>query len=124
MSYAVTRLIWPIPMSAVEKLVCARLANFAGDDGGSVFPSIGRVTDDCNLSRRSVQAAFRSLEKMGVLIKVREGSTGERRPAEYRFDLAALAKMARTEGRTSCTRADPDQTGSAAWVKMLAKPKT
>jgi hypothetical protein len=78
MSFAVMRLVWMVPMTATEKVVAIRLADFAGDDGGSVFPSIGRCVADCNLSRRAVQMAFRMFEETAILCSTRHHNMADR----------------------------------------------
>ena len=88
-------MVWPARgIDGTAKLVLQRLCDFADDDGGNVFPTIKRVSEDCGISERTTQEAMRRLEAIGVLTLVREGDAGAKRPREYRIDVDALASLA------------------------------
>ena len=75
---------------AVEKLVLLRLAEFASDDGASIYPSRERIAADCELGKDAVRSAIDQLVSRGILVKVRSSSGLHRRAAEYRIDVDAL----------------------------------
>ena len=68
--------VWSIhePLTAAEKIVLLRLADFASDDGGSVFPGIARVAADCRLSRRAVMKALKRLKDLGLVVTLQRGA--------------------------------------------------
>ncbi|MGF7173359.1 helix-turn-helix domain-containing protein [Azospirillum doebereinerae] len=97
MSLRVSALVWRTTLpSGTQKLVAARLADFADDDGGRVFPSNARIARDCSISDRAVREAMRALVAINVLVLVAEERPGQHRPREYRFNLDEL--VARDEG--------------------------
>lgn len=95
MSLRVMGMVWRAKLtSGTVKLVAARLADFADDEGGRVFPSNARVARDCAISDRAVRDAMRALEAIDVLILVAAERPGQHLPREYRFNLDALAALA------------------------------
>lgn len=89
MSIKISSLVWKLDgLTATQKFVLLRLADFADDDGGSVFPSVPKVATDCGLTDRAVQKAIRSLEEVGLLVLVHEAVFSKRRPREYRIAIA------------------------------------
>src|SRR5579862_834829 len=74
----------------VEKAVLARLAEFAGTDGGSIRPSHARLAADLEMSERTVRAAIRQLVGRGVLRQTQPASPRTGRAAEYAIDLSRL----------------------------------
>lgn len=93
MSLRVSALVWRARLPSTQKLVAARLADFADDDGGRVFPSNARLCRECGLSERAVRETVRTLESAGVLVLVALERPGQHLPREYRFDLATLARL-------------------------------
>src|SRR5688500_13158949 len=72
-----------------HKMVALRLADVAKDDGTKIVPSIFTVASATELSQRQVQRIMKGFRREGLLILVRPGG-GRSKPAEYRFDLAAI----------------------------------
>ncbi len=107
MSLKITSLVWRAGLDATTKIVALRLADFADDDGGSIYPSVPRVARDCGLGERSVQGALRRLQNDGVLVMVREADFSRRLAREYAFNLSALETMTVPDDdrRTTCTGA-------------------
>jgi enamine deaminase RidA (YjgF/YER057c/UK114 family) len=70
---AILNLAWQARgVSPAEKLVLARLADFAGSDGERCFPSHERVAADCGLTARSLGKVLKSLAaKKHLTIKER-----------------------------------------------------
>jgi len=98
MSVKVTSMVWKSKMPSTAKIVAVRLADFADDEGGRIFPSNARVAADCGLSERAVRDAIRTLESMDLLVLVAAEQPGRHLPREYRLDLAALEKSAAESG--------------------------
>lgn len=93
MSIHVMRAVWESPreIDGLTKYVLLRLADFASDDGGSVFPSLGRVAEDCRIGERTVRNAFRALEAAGILVMTAAEDAARHKPRTYRIDLEALS---------------------------------
>ena len=92
MSIRVMRAVWESPreIDGLTKYVLLRLADFASDDGGSVFPSLGRVAEDCRIGERTVRNAFRALEAAGILVMTATEDAARHKPRTYRIDLEVL----------------------------------
>ncbi|PNQ97305.1 hypothetical protein C1S70_19555 [Azospirillum argentinense] len=95
MSIKVQQAVWTSPreMDGLTKFVLVRLAFFADDGGGSIFPSIGRVAADCQIGERTVRNAFRSLEAAGILVMVTKEDAARHKARVYRIDLDALTTL-------------------------------
>jgi hypothetical protein len=96
-SFTLQAMVWPANLDGTSKLVLLRLADFANDDGGSIFPTVKRVAEDCGISARTTQETLRRLESAGVLVMVREADAGARKPREYRIDVPTLASLSAPE---------------------------
>lgn len=90
-------MVWKADLPSTAKLVLLRLADFASDDGGRIFPAVSTIAAECGLGERTVQDQLRALEARGVLCLVREAVCATRRPREYRIDLSTLEALKRVE---------------------------
>jgi DNA-binding transcriptional ArsR family regulator len=77
--------------NATLKAVALKLADYANDDGGSIFPALETVALHTEVSKSTVQRSVRALLEMGVLTIEREGGKGPGSTTRYRFDLARLS---------------------------------
>jgi DNA-binding transcriptional ArsR family regulator len=68
---SIQAMAWAIEQQEVKdpagRLVLLCLANYAGADGRSAFPSVLRLSRDTGLSDRAVQIHLRKLEKLGLI---------------------------------------------------------
>lgn len=62
--------------SHVQKLVLIKLADNASEDG-KCFPSLSRISDECEISRRTTINAIKALEQKGFLYVHREKTSRE-----------------------------------------------
>lgn len=76
--------------SGGELLLALALADFADDDGASIYPSVARLARKTRRSRRAVQLGLRRLEARGWLERVAEAGTA-RASAVYRINPAWMA---------------------------------
>ena len=68
MSVNIAKRVWLIDgLSSTERLVALALADHASDDGTDCYPSVARLATKCACSRRTVQRALVSLEKMRII---------------------------------------------------------
>ena len=86
MSVVIWSEVWRLDLPRNEHYVLLALANYADDDGGKVFPSVGKIAWMCGMTERSVQRILRRLGSAGILVAVKErpGST-----TVYRINIAA-----------------------------------
>lgn len=83
-----------------RKVLALALADHADDDGASIYPSIARLADKCEIDRRTVQRQLRAFEEAGLINVVSVGGTRGKDTREWKFDLAKLADMAAGRGGT------------------------
>jgi hypothetical protein len=102
-SNAIQGLVWnaaiPHPHA---KAVAVKLADWADDDGGSIYPSAATVARMCVLARSSVCKWQFALEQCGLLRVVQRSAGGARSDTTERaFDVALLQRIAwrKVEGR-------------------------
>jgi len=81
---------WALDHSAAESplevAILVALADFADDDGASVFPSVETLARRARCSRRSAERALRALRDRGVIKPV---GTSKLRTRLYRLDMPA-----------------------------------
>jgi hypothetical protein len=102
MSYRIQPAVWRARLDATAKLVLLRLTDHADDEGGRIYPSIPSIAAACGLRDRAVQNAIGRLRKTGALIEARPADFADRRPTEYRLDLACLQKL--SDDASRCTK--------------------
>lgn len=128
MSNKVLNLAWSCDLGGAcgtRKLVLARLADIARDDGSSVYPSLETIARSTGLSERTVRTALRELEAMRVLVVVRRGG-GREKTTRYRIDLdtlEALSNPATAAPFISETRQQPPLNPATAAPEPLLNPK-
>lgn len=92
MSVKVSSLCWKVRLSATEKLVLLRLADFADDQGFNIYPAVQTISDDCGVGRRAAQLTLKKLVDVGILVVINQGG-GRRRTTEYAIDLDHLKQL-------------------------------
>jgi len=76
--------------SPSRKMLAIRLADFADDDGRGIWPTVGRLALETELSERTVQRLLRDFVDEGLLIVVAEGGGRPGQATRYDFDMRAL----------------------------------
>ncbi len=75
----------------IDKLVLLALADYAGDDGKDVYPSVQTIADTVPCDRVTVQRHLRRLEKAGLQLRGDQQAAShlraDRRPAVYDLPL-------------------------------------
>jgi hypothetical protein len=103
MSNIVQGLVWQAEIpNAIGKLIAVKLADWADDDGGSIYPSVPTVAQMTACGQTTVRAWLRAFEKCGLLKVVSRSKGGARTDTTERaFDLDLLRRLAWTRrGRT------------------------
>lgn len=85
-------LVWDLDLPPNKRLVLLAYADHADDDGGSVFPSLGRVAHKTGYSIDQVRRLSRDLVKDNLMEKIGEG-TGRGNTHEYRLTLEKGTKL-------------------------------
>ncbi|KAB2768614.1 helix-turn-helix domain-containing protein [Brucella anthropi] len=79
--------------SPSRKMLAIRLADFADDDGRGIWPTVGRLALETELSERTVQRLLRDFVDEGLLIVVAEGGGRPGQATRYDFDMRALDNL-------------------------------
>jgi len=79
--------------STNRKMLAVRLADFADDDGKGIWPTVGRLAQETELSERSVQRILAEFVEEGLLVVVRKGGSKPGEATRYDFNMAALARL-------------------------------
>lgn len=100
-------------------LVLLALADWADDDGGSIFPKVATIGRKARLSERQVQNCLKALRDDGVLTQVVAARRG--RGTEYRLNIDRVKNLHRNDcGATGS--ANGVQPAAVLGVKRAAPP--
>lgn len=95
-------------------LVLLALADWAADDGTSIFPKVATVGKKARLCPRQVQNCFAQLRADGVLVEVAKAKRG--RGTEYRLIIDRVKELRRKD----CVAISSGETGFRKGVKPIA----
>lgn len=79
--------------STGRKMLAVRLADFADDDGKGIWPTVGRLARETELSERTVQRTLAEFVDEGLLIVVKKGGSRPGEGTRYDFNMAVLARL-------------------------------
>jgi hypothetical protein len=82
--------VWKSDLDHGPQIVALALADWANDDGTSIFPSLAHVAWKTGYSERQVRRFMREFEEAGALVLVAEAR--DHRPREYRMDVSVFSK--------------------------------
>jgi hypothetical protein len=106
----------------LEKLIMFILADFAHDDGSSVYPCIDTIRKKANSSRRAVLYALKSLQgKQGLILE--KDNSRDRRPNLYRINVILLEALTKSPER-SVPKKNPNMSRKRPVNKLLVKQTT
>jgi DNA-binding transcriptional ArsR family regulator len=88
MSIRLMTLMWDVRFPTQSQLLIAlKLADFANDQGDSVYPSRNRLSSDTQSSQSTVKNTLRAFREIGLLHVVREGGHGPKSTTEYAINV-------------------------------------
>jgi Helix-turn-helix domain len=91
MSIRLMSMIWDVQFPTQSQLLIAlKLADFANDSGGSIFPSRNTLAKQAQCSETTIKNTLRAFREIGLLKVVREGGNGPKDTTEYEFDLGLV----------------------------------
>lgn len=88
-------LVWKTPFpTQAQKLIALKLADYASDAGGSVFPSRDTLAVQAGCSEATAKRTLRVFRDIGLLHLVREGGNGAGSTNEWRINVPLLEALA------------------------------
>lgn len=95
MSIHLMSLVWEVKFPTQgQKLVMLRMADYANDDGDSVFPSNDEVARQCGLTKRGAQYIMRGFHNCGLMTVTAEGGGGPKMTNQRKIDVDLLIDLA------------------------------
>jgi hypothetical protein len=79
--------------STGRKMLAVRLADFADDDGKGIWPTVGLLAQQTELSERTVQRILANFVSEGLLIVVKKGGSKPGEATRYDFNMAAVGRL-------------------------------
>lgn len=87
-------LVWDVQFPTQSQLLIAlKLADFANDDGSSVYPSRNRLAANCQCSESTVKNTLRAFREIGLLHVVEEGGNGPRDTTKYAWNMRLVGAL-------------------------------
>jgi Helix-turn-helix domain len=93
MSIKVRNACKPLRVKAPEKAVLLALADYAGHDGGSIYPALETLAEETCYCIRAIRNAISGLLERGVLKAARLNRGGRHVTNSYAIDLDRVAEM-------------------------------
>lgn len=90
MSVRVMSIVWESELERSHKFVLLAYADHADDEGGGIFPALGRIAWKTSYSIRQVRRITRELEAAGIMIEEGKSKYGT---TVYRIDVTALPPL-------------------------------
>lgn len=95
MSIRLMTMVWDIEFpTQSQKLIMLKLADYASDTGGSVFPATETIADKVGCDERTVQRALKAFRDVGLLHLVRAGGTKPGATNEWQINVAMIGWLA------------------------------
>lgn len=105
---------WKLDMPATKKLALLALADWANDEGGSLYPSIAAIAARCSVSERTVQRILRDLAEDGWLRVVGNENGGRRKTRRYQLNAVRISSGGIVKGAKLSPFQDAERVTSAA----------
>ncbi|WOC15456.1 hypothetical protein MP213Fo_09100 [Pseudochrobactrum sp. MP213Fo] len=94
MSIAVMSRLFKVQLgTAGRKMLAIRLGDFADDEGRGIWPSVGRLAIETDLSPRQVQRLLADFVTEGLLKIIKEGGGGRGTTTRYDFDMDVVERL-------------------------------
>ena len=93
MSIKLMSLVWDLPKEAInatQTSILIRMADFAADDGTSIYPGVNRIADDCKLNRETVRDNLKILVEQQFLFLIEEAVPALHKANVYKMNVDKL----------------------------------
>lgn len=94
MSIRLMTLMWDVQFPTQSQLLIAlKLADYANDQGGSIFPSRNTIAELTQTSESTVKNVLRAFRECGLLLVAKEGGHGPKSTTQYEINLRLLSAL-------------------------------
>lgn len=94
MSIRIIGLVWEISFPThAQKLIALKLADYAADNGSSVFPAVNTIARHTGSDERTVQRVMKAFRSCGLISLVKEGGTGPKSTNQWQLNLPLLVAL-------------------------------
>ena len=124
MSIKVMSMVWaahPENLCGIEKSILLRMADFAADDGSSVYPGISRLERDTGFSETTIKKFIKILIEKKILIKIKEHNSETHSPNVYRIDVDVLQNL-KNHGANDSEINPPQSCGDGGVGRVATHP--
>lgn len=95
MSIRLMTLVWDIHFpTQAQKLIALRLADYAADSGGSVWPSRETLAEKVGCNESTVKRTLKAFRECGLLQLIREGGSGPKDTNEWQLNVGLMCALA------------------------------
>lgn len=95
MSIRLMTMVWDITFpTQAQKLIMLKLADYASDAGGSIFPATETLADKSGCDERTAQRALKAFRDVGLINLVRQGGNGPKDTNEWKLNVQLLGWLA------------------------------
>lgn len=95
MSIKLMSIVWEVPFpTSTQMLIALKLADYANDDGTSIFPANETLATKARCSETTVKTTLKVLRDCGLLVLVKQGGSGPRSTNEWSLNVAMLKALA------------------------------
>jgi len=94
MSIRLMTMVWDIELpTTAQKLILLRLADYAADSGGSVWPARETLAKACGCDESTIKRTLKAFRECGLLHLVREGGAGPKDTNEWLLNVELLIAL-------------------------------
>lgn len=110
--------VWEVQFPTQSQLLVAlKMADYANDQGGSIYPSRNKLAALSQTSESTVKNVLRAFREIGLLIVVREGGHGPKSTTEYEINLRLLNALS----SGLCSMVGGSETLQIVWIDKEAE---
>lgn len=100
MSIRLMSVVWEIDFpTQSQKLIALKLADYASDNGASIFPAVNTIAKHTGCDERTVQRVMKAFRACGFLSLIKEGGTGPKATNQWQLNVPVLVSLAYKDWR-------------------------
>lgn len=96
MSIKLMTMVWDVTFpTQSQKLIALKMADYASDHGGSIFPAVNTVAKHAGCDERTAQRVLKAFISVGFIALVKSGGRGPRATNRWQIDIEMLTALSR-----------------------------